>query len=65
MNELERLIKAYEDAIARSDDQAMMQLALAIEQEADRIGYENHGRLIDLHTRAEQAMHPTGYHDDL
>jgi hypothetical protein len=48
MNRLESLIKRYTSAIERRDLTAINKLALAVEREANRVGYSNHGRLKAL-----------------
>lgn len=54
---LERLIREYEAACLaqRPDEDEINRLALAVEEEAERVGYDNHLRLLALHNLAEAA----------
>jgi len=55
---LETLIGAYEGAIYSTpvDEAAIERLGHAVEEEADRIGYTDHRRLMALHSAAERAV---------
>lgn len=52
---LEELIEQYEQAIRDRNHDEIDRLIMLVEQEADKIGYENHARLASLHTMAERA----------
>lgn len=56
-----RLLRQYEREIGleRSADfsqEFVEYLSCLVEREADRIGYEGHAALMQLHTRAERAI---------
>jgi hypothetical protein len=51
---LEALIKRYEGAIfGDATTEEVDELSCVVEDEARRIGYDNHARLHSLHTMAE------------
>jgi hypothetical protein len=53
---LEAAIALYEAEIFGDADPVKLEvLCTAVEAEADRIGYDNHSRLMGLHTMAEQV----------
>lgn len=55
MSKIERLISAYELAIAQRNIQKIADLCLEVEREADRVGFQDHRRLARLHTDAERV----------
>jgi hypothetical protein len=52
---LESLIEQYEKAIRERNQEEIDRLIVLVEKEADKIGYDKHGRLAHLHTLAERA----------
>lgn len=57
MTDIEKLIAAYEAAVVDPlfDAEKAARLCRAVEAEADRVGYQDHARLMSLHTMHEQA----------
>jgi hypothetical protein len=51
---LEALISEYETAIVNSATSEADRLSGLVEEEARRIGYDNHARIMALHSLAEQ-----------
>jgi hypothetical protein len=52
---LEGLIHAYQTAINERNQPEIQRLIVLVEKEADRVGYDNHTRLANLHTQAENV----------
>jgi hypothetical protein len=52
---LEGLIHAYSEAIRTRNQPEINRLIVLVEKEADRVGYDNHTRLANLHTQAENV----------
>jgi hypothetical protein len=52
---LEKLIEQYEASIWGDSIDEIERLCRAVEAEGQRIGYQNHVRLMSLHTWAEKA----------
>jgi len=50
---LDQLLTQYEHAIRTRNASRVDQLSVQVEQEADRIGFDQHGRLLAVHQSAE------------